>query len=240
MRYEFHPEALEEYEAAALWYAERDPELAERFVHSVEEAIGRILEAPDRWRIIDQDVRRCLTRVFPYGILYTIEADFAHSCGYAWQPEAWLLERPNRAIGIVAIKNIPGPGSSDRQCGAQDSLVLFDRASFDYSVVDSVGISEGLGAAEPRLGRRTALTFALFPPPQKNWSPPSDSSPDTSIPAGISRVSRTSPDSGSIRLNSLSLSSNVPCQSSPSTHVTPVTKRLDSMVRRIAPVSGST
>jgi len=76
MRYEFHPEALEEYEAAALWYAERDPELAERFVHSVEEAIGRILEAPDRWRIIDQDVRRCLTRVFPYGILYTIEADF--------------------------------------------------------------------------------------------------------------------------------------------------------------------
>jgi plasmid stabilization system protein ParE len=76
MRYEFHPAALEEYEAAALWYAERDPELAERFVQSVEEAIGRILEAPDRRRIIDQDVRRCLTRVFPYGVLYTIEADF--------------------------------------------------------------------------------------------------------------------------------------------------------------------
>ena len=31
----------------------------------------------------------------------------------------------------------------------------------------------------------------------------------------------------------------VPCQSSPSTQVTPVTKRLDSMVRRIAPVWGS-
>ena len=31
----------------------------------------------------------------------------------------------------------------------------------------------------------------------------------------------------------------VPCHSSPSTQVTPVTKRLDSMVRRMAPVSGS-
>jgi len=76
MRCEFHPEALQEYEAAMLWFAERDPDLAERFVQSVEEAIGRILEAPHRWRMIDEDVRRCLTRVFPYGILYTIEPDF--------------------------------------------------------------------------------------------------------------------------------------------------------------------
>ena len=35
MKYEFHPEALEEealeeYEAAASWYAEHEPELAER------------------------------------------------------------------------------------------------------------------------------------------------------------------------------------------------------------------
>ena len=51
---------------------------------------------------------------------------------------------------------------------------------------------------------------------------------------------RTSPVSGSIRRSSLSSSSQVPCHSSPSTQVTPVTKRFDSMVRRIAPVSGST
>ena len=36
--------------------------------------------------------------------------------------------------------------------------------------------------AVPRLGRRTALTLPLLPPPQKNRSPPSDSSPDTPIP----------------------------------------------------------
>src|SRR5688572_12079798 len=90
------------------------------------------------------------------------------------------------------------------------------------------------------LGRRTALTFPLLPPPQKNRSPPSDSSPDTPTPGGISSLSRTSPVRGSIRLTSLSSPSQVPCQSSPSTQVTPVTNRLDSIVRRIAPVSGWT
>ena len=43
---------------------------------AVEDAISRVVEAPMRWRVIEEDVRRCLTRVFLYGVLYTIEADF--------------------------------------------------------------------------------------------------------------------------------------------------------------------
>ena len=76
MSYRFHPEALEEYQKAALYYAERDPALALRFIEAVEDEIRRILEAPQRWRVLDDDVRRCLTHVFPYGVLYTIEPDF--------------------------------------------------------------------------------------------------------------------------------------------------------------------
>jgi len=76
MRYEFHPEALEEYRQAALWYAEREPELGLQFIGSVEDAIKRVVDAPSRWRVIEEDVRRCLTRVFPYAVLYTIESDF--------------------------------------------------------------------------------------------------------------------------------------------------------------------
>jgi len=76
MRYDFHPEALEEYQQAAFYYAQHDPGLALRFVEAVEETIQRILDAPARWRILDEDVRRCLTRVFPYGVLYTVEPDF--------------------------------------------------------------------------------------------------------------------------------------------------------------------
>jgi plasmid stabilization system protein ParE len=76
MSYRFHPEALEKYQEATLHYAERDPALALRFVEAVEETIRQILDAPGRWRVLDDDVRRCLTHVFPYGVLYTIEPDF--------------------------------------------------------------------------------------------------------------------------------------------------------------------
>ncbi len=76
MRFEFHAEALAEYHEAALFYAEREPGLERRFIGAVEEAIELVKEAPTRWRILDDDVRRSLTHVFPYGILYTIEADY--------------------------------------------------------------------------------------------------------------------------------------------------------------------
>ena len=75
MRWEFHPEALAEYEEAAQFYAEREPGLERGFVRAIEGAIQNIVETPARWRLLEEDVRRCLTRVFPYGILYTIEAD---------------------------------------------------------------------------------------------------------------------------------------------------------------------
>jgi G3E family GTPase len=42
------------------------------------------------------------------------------------------------------------------------------REDRDYLLVESRGNSEPLPAAEPRRGRRTALTFPLLPPPQKN------------------------------------------------------------------------
>ena len=76
MRYEFHPEALQEYREAARWYGNREPDLALRFVGEVEYAIQRVLNAPERWRVTEEDVRRCLTHVFPYSILYTIEPEF--------------------------------------------------------------------------------------------------------------------------------------------------------------------
>jgi plasmid stabilization system protein ParE len=92
MRYEFHPEALEEYREAAHWYEQRVPGIARRFITEVEDAIRRVVDAPTSWRVIDEDVRRSLTHVFPYAILYTIEPDFilivavAHC---AREPEYW-------------------------------------------------------------------------------------------------------------------------------------------------------
>lgn len=50
--------------------------MPQAFIDAVEDAVYRIREAPTRWNVIDEDVRRCLTRKFPYGILYTIEQDY--------------------------------------------------------------------------------------------------------------------------------------------------------------------
>jgi plasmid stabilization system protein ParE len=73
MRQEFHPEALEEFEEAAHYYADCQEGLELRFVAAIESAIRQIVQAPERWRVFEEDVRRYLTRVFPYAILYTIE-----------------------------------------------------------------------------------------------------------------------------------------------------------------------
>ena len=76
MRYEFHPDALSEYEEAARYYANCQDGLEFRFIEAVEHAIQQILDTPEQWRIFEEDIRRCLTRVFPYAVLYTIEKDF--------------------------------------------------------------------------------------------------------------------------------------------------------------------
>ena len=76
MRYEFHPDALAEYEDAALYYAECQRGLEIRFIAAVEHAIQQILDSPESWRVLEEDVRWHLTRIFPYAVLYTIENDY--------------------------------------------------------------------------------------------------------------------------------------------------------------------
>jgi len=76
MKFDFHPEALAEFQQAARHYRLSQEGMGLRFVASVEDTINQILEAPLRWRILEDDVRRCLTRVFPYAVLYTVEPEF--------------------------------------------------------------------------------------------------------------------------------------------------------------------
>ena len=64
---------------------------------------------------------------------------------------------------------VPTNGWSRKQpLDVVPQLVLAREGRFDYLLVESTGLSEPLPGAEPRLGRRTVLTFPLLPPPQKN------------------------------------------------------------------------
>ena len=76
MRHEFHPEAALEFAEAVRFYKQRGRTLGKRFSHEVRTAIRKIVATPERWRILEDDVRRCLVRVFYYAVLYTIEDEF--------------------------------------------------------------------------------------------------------------------------------------------------------------------
>jgi len=75
VKHAFHPEAGLEFEEAVQFYKQRGRNLGQRFALEIRATIARIVATPDRWRILEGDIRRCLVRVFPYAVLYTIEKD---------------------------------------------------------------------------------------------------------------------------------------------------------------------
>ncbi len=74
----FHQEAEADLDDAAAYYESCEPGLGLEFADEIEATIDHILCFPNAWPIIAEDVRRCQTRRFPYGVLYTIENDSVH------------------------------------------------------------------------------------------------------------------------------------------------------------------
>lgn len=72
---ELHDEALAEADAAAEWYAEREPAVADAFALELERAFDDIREGPERWPIEEGRARRVLLRRFPFKIVYLVEPD---------------------------------------------------------------------------------------------------------------------------------------------------------------------
>lgn len=75
MRVIYHRDAETELIQTAQFYEERVPTLGTQFLDAVDRAILLILEAPDRWRIIERDVRRYSMPRFPYAIYYRVLSD---------------------------------------------------------------------------------------------------------------------------------------------------------------------
>jgi toxin ParE1/3/4 len=75
MIFEFHPEAETEFLEAIEYYEDCSAGLGEDFSLEVFFTVQNILSYSHAWPIVEDDVRRCLTSRFPYGILYSIESD---------------------------------------------------------------------------------------------------------------------------------------------------------------------
>ena len=73
MNYSFHPEAEAEFIAGVSYYESCDPGLGLDFSREVYATIQNALDHPAVWPVIEDEVRRCLVRRFPYGVLYSVE-----------------------------------------------------------------------------------------------------------------------------------------------------------------------
>jgi plasmid stabilization system protein ParE len=75
MRVTYHPEAETELVAAVQFYERRVSSLGAQFLDATDLAIRVILDAPDRWPVIEGDVRCYRMPRFPYGIYYRVLQD---------------------------------------------------------------------------------------------------------------------------------------------------------------------
>jgi len=70
MNYSFHPEAEEEFCEAIDYYEGCQASLGLDFAREVYDAIGRAVDYPEAWPILEEGIRRCQTHRFPYGVIY--------------------------------------------------------------------------------------------------------------------------------------------------------------------------
>ncbi len=75
MRVIYHPDAEAELLKAVQFYEQRVSGLGQRFLREFEAAIAAIEEAPERWQIMEGEIRRYLMKRFPYGVYYRVEGE---------------------------------------------------------------------------------------------------------------------------------------------------------------------
>jgi hypothetical protein len=75
MSFSFHPEAEKELNEAIDYYENIEPGLGYDFALEVYSTIGRSVDLPKAWAILEDNIRRSLVRRFPYGVLYSEEKD---------------------------------------------------------------------------------------------------------------------------------------------------------------------
>ena len=70
MRVAWHPEAEAEMIEAAQFYDERVHGLGADFLDAIDEAVERLLANPHRFPIIENDIRRCRVKRFPFCVYF--------------------------------------------------------------------------------------------------------------------------------------------------------------------------
>jgi hypothetical protein len=70
--YSFHPAAEAELNQAVDYYDECQKGLGLEFLKEMYRTVQNILAFPDAWLPLSASTRRCLSKRFPYGIVYRV------------------------------------------------------------------------------------------------------------------------------------------------------------------------
>ena len=75
MKIEFLEAAQTELDEAFDWYELQQANLGVQFLTEFDAAIRRVIAYPKSYALLGSDIRRCLIKRFPYGVLYGIDGD---------------------------------------------------------------------------------------------------------------------------------------------------------------------
>jgi toxin ParE1/3/4 len=92
MRLIYHPDAESELIEAARYYESCIPTLGLQFLDEADRAASSILKSPERWKIIEQDIRSYLMPRFPYAVYYRLYSDHLHILAFkhhSRHPDYW-------------------------------------------------------------------------------------------------------------------------------------------------------
>jgi len=70
---EFKPEVYDDIKVAYDWYEEQRVGLGEDFLLTLEASYAKITRTPKAYQVLYKNVRRKLTRRFPYGVFFIID-----------------------------------------------------------------------------------------------------------------------------------------------------------------------
>jgi plasmid stabilization system protein ParE len=92
MRLIYHPDAEAELIEAGQFYEQRVSTLGIQFLDAADQTIRVILETPERWSVIEADVRHYLMPRFPYTIYYRVLHDHVRILAFkhhSRHPDYW-------------------------------------------------------------------------------------------------------------------------------------------------------
>ena len=99
-----HRRAEAEIREAAEWYDLREPGLGLRFIEAVRAAFETLEREPDKFAklesiVVNEPIRRCLLRGFPYLVIYELFDDevFVYSVAHASRrPNYWRRRKRDK------------------------------------------------------------------------------------------------------------------------------------------------